>query len=57
MGPDDFAKKVASVLSSHIGDRTVSGIKRADAPEPLPNRAPSRYVHRTQYVRDLREPA
>lgn len=56
MGPDDFAKKVASVLASHIGDRTVTGIKRADAPEPLPNRAPSRYVHRTQYVRDLREP-
>ncbi len=57
MGPDDFAKKVASVLSTHLGQRTVTGIKRADAPEPLPGRAPSRYVHRTQYVRDLREPA
>lgn len=49
--------KASTVHSKHIGDRTVSGIKRADAPVPLPGTAPSRYVHRTQYVRDLREPA
>lgn len=56
LGPDGFAKKVADVLASHIGERTVTGIRRADAPAPLPSRAPTRYVHRTQYVRDLREP-
>lgn len=54
---DATVGKPAKSVSKHIGDRTVSGIKRADAPEPLPSRSPTRYVHRTQYVRDLREPA
>lgn len=51
-----FEAAVIGVINKHKGGRSVSGIKRANAPEPLPNRAPSKYVHRTQYVRDLREP-
>lgn len=52
----EFQKALSAIASNHLGKRTVSGIQRADAPIPLPNRAPSRYVHKTQYVRDLREP-
>lgn len=51
-----FEQQVSKVVSKHIGDRTVSGIKSSNAPEPLPGRAPTRYVHRTQYVRNLRDP-
>lgn len=62
---DRKARKAASAVKStapgsgskHIGSRTVTGIRKADAPAPLPGKAPTRYVHRTQYVRDLREPA
>lgn len=52
-----FEAAVVGVIDKHAGGRSVTGIRRPDAPEPLPGRAPSRYVHRTQYVRDLREPA
>lgn len=48
----EFDAKVAKL----VGGRIVSGIKKTDAHEPLPNRPPTRYVHRTKYVRDLREP-
>ena len=47
----------SKALDKHVGDRTVSGIKSSKAPEPLHSKAPTRYVHRTQYVRDLRDPA
>ncbi len=40
------------------GGRTVSGIRKASAPQPVPGKSPkSLYQHRTQYVRDLHEPA
>lgn len=43
-------------VSQHVGDRTVAGIRGHEAPHPLSMRTPSKYVHRTQYVRDLHEP-
>jgi hypothetical protein len=49
------ARKIREVRrepQKHVGQRTVSGIKSSKAPEPLPRRV--RYVHRTQYVRDMR---
>lgn len=54
----EFDNRVATIVNRHVGDRTVSGIRSARAPEPLPETSPKiRYVHRTQYVRDLKEPA
>lgn len=55
MTKQDFKEAVKRVIN-HEGSKSVSGMRNPSAPEPLPNRAPSRYVHRTQYVRDLREP-
>lgn len=52
----EFERRVGSLVKRHLGGRTVTGIKSSKAPEPLPGRAPTRYVNRTQYVRDLREP-
>lgn len=54
-----FDAKLSKILSSqakHVGGRVVSGIKSSKAPDPLPSRSPTKYVHRTQYVRDLKEP-
>jgi|SRR6185436_5721446 len=52
-----FKAAMDDVVNRHIGDRTVSGIRSATAPVPLPSKSPKqRYVHRTQYIRDLREP-
>lgn len=48
--------KISASQTKHAGGRVVSGIKSSKAPDPLPTRAPTRYVHRTQYVRDLKEP-
>ncbi len=50
------AKQTAD-KTRHAGRRSVTGIKSSKAPEPLPGKAPTRYVHRTQYIRDLREPS
>jgi hypothetical protein len=52
-GQRAFEAQVQKIL----GGRTVSGVKGHRAPEPLPDRALTRYVHRTKYVRDLREPS
>lgn len=55
----EFDAKLSRLLASqakHVGGRVVSGIKSSKAPDPLPSKAPTRYVHRTQYVRDLKEP-
>lgn len=53
----EFNAKVTMVIKKNLGKRTVSGIRAPNAPDPLPSTAPSRYVHRTQYIRDLREPS
>lgn len=52
----EFDNRIATIENLHAGKRTVSGVKGSRAPEPLPGRAPTRYMHRTQYVRDLKEP-
>lgn len=51
-----FDDRMRSIV--HDGGRTVSGIKKPSAPEPLakPRAGGGRYSHRTQYVRDLKEP-
>lgn len=52
----EFENKIATAMNRAAGDRSVSGMRRPTAPVPLPAGAPTRYVHRTQYVRDLKEP-
>lgn len=53
----EFDNRVATLMNRNAGTRTVSGMPKAGAPEPLAQISPKRgYVHRTQYVRDLREP-
>lgn len=54
----EFDNKIATLENLHVGKRTVTGIKSRRAPEPLVDGSPAkRYMHRTQYVRDLKEPA
>ena len=60
--PDDspeqreFEAKLARIEAKHLGGRAVTGIRTSKAPQPLPSAAPTKYVHRTQYIRGLREP-
>jgi hypothetical protein len=54
----EFNNRIATIENLNAGTRTVSGAKGSKAPEPLGLGSPGkRYVHRTQYVRDLKEPA
>ncbi len=54
----ELDNRIATAENLNAGRRTVSGAKGRRAPEPLGNGSPTkRYVHRTQYVRDLKEPA
>ena len=52
-----FDARVAGIIGPHAGGRSVSGVVKPTAPTPLQRRTPTRYVHRTQYIRDVREPA
>lgn len=49
--------KAAPPSNRNVGSRTVSSIRSAQATNPLLETSPTRrYVHRTQYIRDLKEP-
>jgi hypothetical protein len=52
----EFEARIGALESAHVGGRTVAGIKGRRAPEPIARIAPTRYVHRTAYIRDQREP-
>lgn len=55
-----FEEKMAKLVESqkkHAGGRTVTGVRNG-AVDPLPITSPGKkYLHRTQYIRDLTEPA
>lgn len=50
------AEMAPDVAAVQLGKRVLSGIKKAGAPEPLWSERPTKYQHRTQYVRDMAEP-
>lgn len=56
---DEAQREFDAKLRELVGGRTVSGIRKPTAPEPLPKYRSEggRYAHRTQYIRDLKEPA